>query len=471
MVKLDWDIESEKGRSQLHKENPRGRRSRTRSLVRLLLIVGVFLGIVGLVAFLVQQRWTQVNERLEELLVQTVQSEVAALRIGDLENFLAIQRSATDEWYLAQEATYQQYQELKASSEVVLSGQVVDVEIDGQRGRAQVEEIIDGVPYVRTWFYWRYNEIIDETTGLPEQEGGWRHVPPDYTFWGASATIETDHFVIRYRSLDRAVAESMQNRLATWLEQTCTLFNCAELPPLTIDIIPDPALTVGWATNEQNAWQMVVPSPYTNRARADQPFDPELRIDVAVLLANRIVDWQLAGRLPQYPADAFYLRSAIATWLAGRFLEVRTDAHLIESLAENYGPATVTQLLAVLQPTDSIAVLSTATGVFPINGLTVDWRDFLVWRLTTEDELIQSRDEANWQMLYDMNDPGLRDIAYGRFNAGLVAESREILEVTPGSSPAGVPQLQVRTQVIANGEVQERIITFSLVDNVWKRAN
>jgi hypothetical protein len=70
-----------------------------------------------------------------------------------------------------------------------------------------------------------------------------------------------------------------------------------------------------------------------------------------------------------------------------------------------------------------------------------------------------------------VNDAGLRDIAYGRFNAGLVAESREILEVISSTTEAGVAQLQVRTQVIANGEVQERIIVFSLIDNVWKRAN
>jgi len=216
---------------------------------------------------------------------------------------------------------------------------------------------------------------------------------------------------------------------------------------------------------------MVIPSPYTNRARADQPFDTELQRETAFLLSTRIVDWQLAGRLPQYPSDAFYLRNATATWLAGRFLQVRTEAYLIENLAENYGDATITQLLSVLQPTDTIAALSTATGVFPLNGLNVNWQDFLAWRLSLEDELIQARDEANWQTLYDMNDAGLRDIAYGRFTTGLVAESWEILEVVPTTSAAGVPQLQVRTQVIANGEVQERIILFSLVDNVWKRAN
>jgi len=234
MVKLDWDIENEKGRSQLHKGKQREQRSRTRSLIRLLFVIAVFLGIVGAVFFLIEQRWNQVNDRLEELLVQTVQSEVAALRIGDVDNFMAIQRSATEDWLLTQEAVYQQYQDLKATSEIVLSGQVVDVAIDGQRGRAQVQEIIDGVPYLRTWFYWRYDEIINEATGVVEQEGGWRHVPPDYTFWGEPATIETDRLTIRYRALDAQVAGAIQTQVERWLEQTCSLFNCDSLPPLTL---------------------------------------------------------------------------------------------------------------------------------------------------------------------------------------------------------------------------------------------
>ncbi len=471
MVKLDWDIESEKGRSQLHKENPKGRRSRSRTVFRLLLVVGVFLAIVGLVAFLIQQRWTQVNDRLEELLVQTVQSEVAALRIGNLENFLEIQRSASDDWYLAQQNTFQQYQQLNATSDVVLTGHVMDTTIDGQRGRVQVEEIIDGVPYVRTWFYWRYDEIVDETTGEILQDGGWHHVPPDYTFWGEPATLETERLTIRYRELDAAVASAMQSQMQRWLDDICSLFNCETLPMLTIDIIPDAQLTVNWATNEQNAWQMVIPSPYAGRARADQPFDQDLKIDVAVLLAQRVVDWRLAERLPQYPSDAFYLRNATATWLAGRFLQIRTDAYLMESLTQNYGETIIPQLLSIMQPADSIAVLSTVTGVFPLSSLNVDWRDFVAWRLATEDELIQARDESNWQAFYDMNDPGLRDIAYGRFNTGLTTNTQEILDVVSTTNESSVAQLQVTVQVLSNGEVQQRVVTFSLLDNAWRRAN
>src|SRR5690606_7274368 len=117
------------------------------------------------VVYLVLQRWEQVNQQLEQLLSDTVQAEVTAIRLGDLTAFEERQRSATGDWANTQRQLFDDYQTLKTTSNIVLSGHVVDAEIDGQRGRVQVEEIIDGVPYIQTWFYWRY-------------EDGWFHVPP-----------------------------------------------------------------------------------------------------------------------------------------------------------------------------------------------------------------------------------------------------------------------------------------------------
>ena len=45
----------------------------------------------------------------------------------------------------------------------VVTGNVADATVDGPRGRAVVEEVIDGVSYRTVWFYWRYAD-------------GWRHV-------------------------------------------------------------------------------------------------------------------------------------------------------------------------------------------------------------------------------------------------------------------------------------------------------
>src|SRR5690606_14422970 len=170
-VKLDWDIEAEKGKQKEHREDPTQRKARRFGVFKLFLAIAIFAGTLGGIVYLVFQRLEQVNQHTEQLLTDTVQAEVTALRVGDLQAFQDRQRSATDDWSITQRQTFEAYQSLKVSSNVVLSGQVTEIEVDGQRGRVFVEEIIDGVPYTRAWFYWRYQD-------------GWFHVPPDYTFWG-----------------------------------------------------------------------------------------------------------------------------------------------------------------------------------------------------------------------------------------------------------------------------------------------
>ncbi|MEL7436375.1 MAG: hypothetical protein AAFN11_20715, partial [Chloroflexota bacterium] len=338
MVKLDWDIEAEQGKQKQYAEDPIERRARYQGVLRLLLAVGVLAGIIAGVAYLIEQRWEQVNQRVEQILIDTVQAEVATLRVGDREGFLDLQRSATEEWGNQQLETFNAYQTLKTTSDVVLSGRVIDTMIDGQRGRVSVEEIIDGVPYVQTWFYWRYDE-------------GWAHVPPDYEFWGTEASIETDRVTVRYKTVDEAVANDISVAVETWLSDTCSYLDCSTLPPITVDIITAPNSPVRWADNEQNAWQLVVPSPYTGRARADMPFDQNLQTTTATLLANRIVAWQTDNIAQTLGSDASYLLQTTTQWMIARFLQVNAQTHLIDSLVANYGIEVIPSLLRNIQST------------------------------------------------------------------------------------------------------------------------
>ncbi|MDQ7035910.1 MAG: hypothetical protein Q9P01_14080 [Anaerolineae bacterium] len=322
-------------------------------------------------------------------------------------------------------------------------------------GRVQVEEIIGGVPYVQTWFYWRY----------PEPDG-WRHVPADKTFWGDSAMLETSRFIIRYRTLDMAVATEIAAEVERWLDDVCSYLECANLPLLTFDIITDTLLEPQWASNEQDAWQMVIASPYLGRARADRPFDTTLQIDTATLLAERIVDHAMANRGAIYPNDAFFLRSATVAWMVGRFVQLNPESYLIESLSANYGTNAIGQLLARLQPNSAISLLSSITGIPSLVDTNLDWRDFIEWRLNTEVNLIQIGDEANWQMLYDFSDLGVRDIAYGRYNANVAVQSLHILSMVQASTGDGTPQLQVRVQISDTAGQREEIVLFNLVNNV-----
>ena len=460
-VKLDWDIESERGKHKQHKEDFKNRSRRYLGIFRLLFVIVVFLAVVAAAVYLIYQRWNQVNSRLEDLLTETVQAEVAALRIGDSESFLNIQRSASDDWLLVQDSTFDQYQDLKVMSDVVLTGNVTDVEIDGQRGRIQVEEIVSGVPYVQTWFYWRY----------PEPDG-WRHVPMDRTFWGEDETFENERFIIRYRTLDTPVAEGLATEVERWLDDACDYLDCSNLPVITFDIITDDLFEPQWASNETNAWQMVIPSPYLGRARADRPFNTTMQIDTATLLAERLVQFAMPNGQPIYPSDAFFLRSATVAWMVGRFVQLNPDSHLIESVAMNYGTDAIAQLLVIMQPTSDMGILAAAIGQPSLADATLDWRDFLEWRLNTETNLIQIQDEANWQNLYDFRDGGVQQIALGRYNAGTVGQLARVMGITQTIASDGTPQLQVSVQITDSASaVREEVVLFNLINNVWKRAS
>lgn len=457
-VKLDWDIEAEKGKNKEHREDPTQRKARRFGVFKLFLAVAIFAAILGGIVYLAFQRLEQVDQHIAQLLTDTVQAEVTALRVGDLQAFQDRQRSATDDWAITQRQTFEAYQSLKVSSNVVLSGQVTEIEVDGQRGRVFVEEIIDGVPYTRTWFYWRYQD-------------GWFHVPPDYTFWGASASIENDDYIIRYRDVDEQVATALDTSLNNWFANVCVYVDCANISFITIDIIPAPQSPVRWQENDPNTWQLIVPSPHTDLARADMPFDNQLQIDVASVLVRRIIDEasNLGGIAPS--SDALYLRSTITDWLVGQFVQVNPETHLLDSLIAQYDNDIVSSIMRNLQPASDISLLASSAGVASVADMQVDWRDFVLWRLETEDALIAERNEGIWVTLYDFTDTNVRDIAYQRYQNNFTATNRIVNETSVTTSSTGTPQLIARVTVTRGFETGEEIIVFNLVNGNWLRAN
>lgn len=55
-VKLDWDIEAEKGKNKEHREDPIQRNARRFGVFKLFLVVAIFALILGGIAYLVYQR-------------------------------------------------------------------------------------------------------------------------------------------------------------------------------------------------------------------------------------------------------------------------------------------------------------------------------------------------------------------------------------------------------------------------------
>ncbi|HYO88206.1 MAG TPA: hypothetical protein VER79_06125 [Candidatus Limnocylindrales bacterium] len=450
-IKFDWEVEAEREHIPSAGEDPQAKRRRRRSQLRLLIVIlGAALLIGGMIAA-VGVRLRYVDWEVENQLRDTIAAEVASLRLGDRESFLDVQRSADEAWIQQQSALFDRIQEAKITQDVALTGRVLEVSVDDPRGRARVEEISGGAAYVRTWFYWLY-------------EDGWRHVPPDYTFWGSPQTIERPGLTVRYRDFDAPFAPVLAEAAAGWWMQGCALLGCEGLPNVTIEIVPDEMLRAGWSPADQ--WTLQVPSPFVRPARLDTPFDPALQVEVAQLLAGRLVDAVHGGEVLAKGSDAAYLRDALTNWLVGRWLGADTGTLLMTSFAARAGDAAVAAVARAITPESSISVVGDVVGA-PLESLDLDWRDYLQQRLALEDSLIAAGDQTGVQALYDLNDSTAQGLALARLGVPAPLESPRVLAASPAVDAAGAPILRAQVQ---RGETIEEIV-FRLTQGTWKRTN
>lgn len=455
-LKLDWEIEAEQAQVRNTGEDEESIRRRRRARMRVLLVVVFVLLLFASAAVAVVLRLRYVDSLVEENLRSTVEAEVTALRIGDRSAFLGMQRSATEDWLHAQERAFDTYQTLKTARDVQLTGHIRDVVIDGNRARVAVDEIVDGVPFARAWFYWRY-------------EDGWRHVPPDTTFWGEVKSQSGEGMTVRYRTLDEPLAAALLPQAEDWLADACAILGCSGLPPLTFEIVPADVAEPAWSA--ANPWLMQIPSPVAVGIRLDQPFSPDLQQPVARLLAARLVDQAMDNIQPAPVADAAFLQQAVVGWLGDRLAGAQTASVLIDSLAQRYGADAVGRLVRALQPDDDIAVLAGLTGAPALDQAGLRWEDFLAWRLNLESELIARRDEAAFLRLYDTGDEAVRNLAYSRFADNASGGPHDVVAVIPDVDANGAPLLRARVQVGNEVTLSESEAVFRPVNGSWKRVH
>ncbi|MYD11415.1 MAG: hypothetical protein F4X02_15400 [Chloroflexi bacterium] len=453
-IRFEWDIESQRiDRSD--GEDPLAKRRRRRNIARLLLILAMLVAMIALGALIVRQRLIDVENHFAQLLQDTVKAEVAALRIGDINSWLAAQATEPPGWIGQQRAAFQQYSDLKAAGAIDLTGGILSVRIEGERARVLVQENIHNLPYSRLWFYRRTNS-------------GWLHSAPDYSFWGEPRQYVGAGVRVAYRAVDQQFATELGPALEDWLRRACDVFDCGDLPLLNVNVTPDSESAAGW--RDERTLRLDIRSPYLERARADAPFDGAYQQLVSQILAERIINAHTNYRAAAYPHDAFYLRGAVTDWLAAYMTRKDGSNSLLDSLAANYGAEAMARLLANLSATDSMAVLQHAIPV-PLAQADLDWRDFIAWRLKLESELIAARAEEAWLQLYDTSDDSVRRAAYARFNRNAPPQAYKVADHYIGTSDAGEPQLRASAKASDASQQQEAFVLFNLVNGVWKRAN
>ncbi|MCY3834215.1 MAG: hypothetical protein OXG85_14475 [Chloroflexi bacterium] len=451
-IRLEWDVESQRidGSSR---ESAAEKRRRRRAALALLALVLLLAASIALGLLFLRQRLLEIERQFAQLLQDTVKAEMAALRIGDLNSFLNIQNTEDANWLAGQQALFQQYGVLKSAGDIDLPGNILDVTIDRDRARVLVQENIKDLPYVRLWFYRRSDE-------------GWRHVAQDLSFWGEGHSLESSALVVRYRDADELFARQVTDALSAWLENGCEILECAGLPPLSVDIAAEAAHEAAWL--DQANMRLLIRSPYLDIARADYPFDGWRQLLVSKLLAERLVDAH-TGYLKLSPFhDSHFLRASAIAWLSETFTRLDGGATLMRSLAANYGADKIARLLSALTDSGDLSLVEQGINL-SLGEADLDWRDFVLWRLNLEAQLMTARRQDEWLSLYDTADESARLTAYERYRLNAPPTEVQVVDASVAIGSDGSARL--RASVQAAGDASAEIVLFNLVGGVWKRAN
>ncbi len=451
-IKLDWQIEADRiyeRAAEPLEERQRRRRQRWR-LIAFTMLVALFVGVGVLLVLL---RLEDVDSQLRQSLTDTLQAELTALRIGNYGDYMELQRSAGNNWYIAQGERFNFYQALKLENNLSLTGTVFEAAVDGLRGRVVFEEVLNGVPHRAVWFYWRYSD-------------GWRHVPSDYTFWGSTQIVQRNSVTVRYRQLDADSARLLLERAARWWHEGCQMLGNSACPTIEIEIVPNPVLQVAWDSAQPD--RLFVPSPLARDDRLPllNPLPIPIEDAVAAHLAARQVDLVSGGLRPRGNADAAWLHQTLVEWLAATYsgrMDVLRLAFM-QSLRDAYGDSAVAAIARNLTLDADISLLASALGQ-PLERLNLDWRPFFQWRLEVERQLVAQDDLVTLQMLWNVTDASTRTLLQQRLN-NKTQPNGQVLAAAITNGDDGTPRAIV--QVLRADQTET--LTFRLLDGTWKRS-
>jgi len=433
--------------------------------------------LICLAASLVIWRLQQVDQQFREGLVDAVHAQVAALRVGDRDAFMAMHRSRSSPFLVEQQREFEVYQQLKQAHRIQLTGNVLDVAIDDLTGRVVVEEIIDGVPYKVVWYYWYY-----EPDGSGEASG-WRRVPDNLEFWGEDREIRTERTRVHYRALDEDLAQALSPRLEDWWTRGCALLGCEQDPPaLHVEIVARPPTPVAW--DRDDAWTLIVPSPLVTRARVDTPLTSDLEQTIRELVAARLTQYAAGEYALTATGDGVWIISELERWLSNHLTAGHTtptaDPTFVGQLVAQYGPDAIPALIRVVgaeTPLDTIiqAVSGVSLAQMSVEQLNqLDWRGFFQWRVRLERELlVQPESGARFLSLYDMDRADAASTANVRLQDPYYAASD-----TPQVTAIGITRDEngetfavIELVQSGAGEPSSETAFWRLTGGTWKRVS
>ncbi len=370
-IKLDWEVEAEGGWQEIG-EDPAAIAARQRRRRRLRNVLIGLLALILLAAGGTALQLGQARRARRAELEQTIATETLALRIGDRGAFLDVQADV-GEWRRLQADAFETYQSLG----VVPTGEIVEIEVDGEQARVVLRERLDEMPYLVTWFYTR-------------EDGGWQHAIPPAGAWGATTEAASTHFDATFPEADRPFVEALLAQLDGWWGAACTLTGCVDYPPRPrVRVMADPLTEVGWAAYDE--WTLAIPSPSMGRVPEGEPGpDPALARTLARLVADRwaAVATPDAGESPRPTSDLAWVEAELAAWLGHAIAPDLPTSDFFDPLVDAYSPDVIPALLGSLAGDERLVpALEGATGAQAAD-LPISWEGYLAHRLRAEAELI-----------------------------------------------------------------------------------
>jgi hypothetical protein len=215
------DVEAQDGERHVGEDpNILAERQRRKRRLRWIAIAGaVVLVILGVVALV---RGTQVATIRRAMLAATVESEALSLRIGDRAAFIARQ-GESDLWRTAQIESFEAYQHL--SQRIELSGNILEMTVDGDNASAVLAAVADGQEHRFTWNYEYTNK-------------GWRHVGSEGVPWEPRTLVGNYGIIYSYYTLDEPLAQSLDTMLAGWWRAVRPVVG-GESPELAVVLEPE----------------------------------------------------------------------------------------------------------------------------------------------------------------------------------------------------------------------------------------
>jgi hypothetical protein len=476
-IQLDWQVEADRAR-QFATEDPEAKHQRQRRRRRVLIAVLIVAAILTGTFLAVKWRLNQVEDRIEQDLINTVEVELAALRINNRENFMSVQRSASEEWLDSQRQLFDEYQDLKQARLLTTDYNIVDVTFDEDppRGRVLLEYEIGDRPYRMAWFYWRYNDLIDEDSEEVIQNG-WRHVPPDTEFWGKAHDIDRANVHLNYNDLDKELAQSLAPRLQQWWSEGCVVLQCSSpLPKLTVNIVPETMEQPRW--NLYDRWTIDISSPLIfGRAPVDVMPPPELFQTLLDMLSQRMIDHRLGLTFSASPySDAYWINDQLSGWLQANITDGQVDGSaFINSLNAQFGDDFANRMLQILGPQLEIGYLQNLVGV-PVDDLADEqlnalvWTDFFQWRLQAEQQAIIEQNDIVFRNLYDTSDGNALALAQQEFTGRDVSRPvPQVLGVVITRDELGRRVANVNVAPDPNNPSVQVTLIYRWSATTWKR--